>query len=551
MRPVGPKDLVGIVLQPIEAVSSTLERKLGLFSVIIISLSAMIGSGLFVLPSLAYAMVGGGVWLAYVLAALVVIPGAISQSELASAMPTSGGSFVFIERTFGPLFGTIAGLGLWASFLLKAAFALIGFSAYLMFVQGYLGTDVSAIQAALSMLVLIGIVNILGMKRIKAVQTPIVTLSILMLVGLTIWANVSGDADYSKARPVLQSTSDWTRMGEAAAFVLVSYAGVAKVAAIGGEIKNPGRNLPGGILTSLGIGAVLYAVLVATMVAVIPHEAFFDSNGHAIEDPVRAFAEIVGGSNVAIFAAVVAILTMTSMSLAGILAASRYLFAMSRDNLLPDMLEDVHPRYETPHIAIALTGLAMAVAILTIDVHQVAEYASGFQIMVYVLMCLSVLVLRKATPSHAWYRPEYNAPLRPFLQLFGIISGSLLLYFMGMEAVIGAATAAVVGWLIYQSYGKKHQSHKVSPWETFRLMSTDPQRAESRRRASAFFAADTWGNNLLTLRQFMSCVDALGMEYEDVDTLRDYFHAADDNSDGLIHLEQFLMALETMASDES
>ncbi len=550
MRPVGPKDLVGIVLQPIEAVSSTLERKLGLFSVIIISLSAMIGSGLFVLPSLAYAMVGGGVWLAYVFAALVVIPGAISQSELASAMPTSGGSFVFIERTFGPLFGTIAGLGLWASFLLKATFALIGFSAYLMFVQGYLGTDVSAIQAALIMLVLIAIVNILGMKRIKAVQTPIVTLSILLLIGLTIWANVSGDADYSKARPVLQSTSDWTKMGEAAAFVLVSYAGVAKVAAIGGEIKDPGRNLPGGILTSLGIGAVLYAVLVATMVAVIPHDAFFDYNGHAIEDPVRAFAEVVGGSNVAIFAAVVAILTMTSMSLAGILAASRYLFAMSRDNLLPDLLEDVHPRYETPHIAIALTGLAMAVALLTIDVHQVAKYASGFQIMVYVLMCMSVLVLRKATPSHAWYQPEYNAPFRPLLQLFGIISGSLLLYFMGMEAVIGAATAAIVGWLIYQGYGKKHQSHKVSPWETFRLMSTDPRRAESRRRASAFFAADTWGNNLLTLRQFMSCVNALDMECEDVDTLRDYFHAADENGDGLIHLEQYLMALETMASDE-
>jgi len=82
------------------------------------------------------------------------------------------------------------------------------------------------------------------------------------------------------------------------------------------------------------------------------------------------------------------------------------------------------------------------------------------------------------------------------------------------------------------------------------MMSSDPRRAESRRRASAFFAADTWGNKLLTLRQFMSCVDALGMEYGDTDNLRDYFHAADENGDGLIHLEQYLMALETMASDE-
>ena len=179
MRPEGPQGLAGIVLTPIEAVSTTLERRLGFFSVVIISLSAMIGSGLFVLPSLAFEMVGGGAWLAYVLAALVVIPGALNKSELASAMPTSGGSYVYIERVFGPMYGTMTGLALWASFLLKAAFALIGFSAYLMFVQSYLGTDVSDIQAALGMLALITVINVLGLKRIKSVQTPVLTLSLI------------------------------------------------------------------------------------------------------------------------------------------------------------------------------------------------------------------------------------------------------------------------------------------------------------------------------------------------------------------------------------
>ena len=163
---MSPKRLVGIVLQPIEETSGTLERRLGLFSVIIISLSAMIGSGLFVLPSLAYAEVGGGAWLAYVIAALVVIPGAISKSELASAMPTSGGSYVYIERVFGPLFGTMMGLALWASFLLKAAFALIGFSAYLMFVQAEYGEYVTSLEAALGMLVIISMVNILSLIHI-------------------------------------------------------------------------------------------------------------------------------------------------------------------------------------------------------------------------------------------------------------------------------------------------------------------------------------------------------------------------------------------------
>ena len=137
MRDYSPEDLAGISLSPTKMESDKLERKLGLFSVIIISLSSMIGSGLFLLPSLAMIEMGGGespvggVWLAYLLAAFVVLPSAISKSELATAMPSSGGSYLYVERAFGPLIGTISGLGLWANFMLKSAFALIGFKAYL------------------------------------------------------------------------------------------------------------------------------------------------------------------------------------------------------------------------------------------------------------------------------------------------------------------------------------------------------------------------------------------------------------------------------------
>jgi amino acid transporter len=504
----------------------------------------MIGSGLFVLPSLAYAEVGGGAWLAYVLAALVVIPGALSKSELASAMPTSGGSYVFLERIFGPLVGSMTGVALWASFLLKAAFALIGFSAYLAVVQAEFGTEYTDIATALGMLVIISIVNILGIKKVKVVQTPIVAISVLMLLVLTVWSIVSGEADFSRATPTLDTQDDWMAMGETAALVLVSYAGVTKVAAIGGEIKDPGKNLPEGIMTSLVIGVVLYAVIVATMIAVIPEEGFVDASGHPIEDPVRAFAQEIAGNDAALLASIVAILTMTSMSLAGILAASRYLFAMARDGLLPESLEDVHGRFETPHLAIILTAIMMAVALVTIDVHAVAEYASGFQIMAYVMMCLSVLVIRKAMPSHAWYQPEYDAPLRPFTQFFGIVSGISLLWLMGTEAGIGAVTAAIVGFAIFQSYGRKHHNIEITPWETFRIMFTNPDAAEHRRRLAAFHAADLESTNHLNLREFIGAMRALGYDKQDFSKrsrpLRDYFHAADDDGDGIIDIDEFL-----------
>ena len=128
-----PSKLVNFVYRPIEVLSDTLERKLGLASVVIISLSAMLGSGLFVLPALVMLDMGGGtaplagIWLAYLLAAIAILPAAVSKGELSTAMPSSGGSYVYIERTYGPLLGTVSGIGLWGASMLKSAFALIGF----------------------------------------------------------------------------------------------------------------------------------------------------------------------------------------------------------------------------------------------------------------------------------------------------------------------------------------------------------------------------------------------------------------------------------------
>ena len=200
----GPKDLLGIVLTPTEAVSDDLERKLGLFSVIIISLSAMIGSGLFVLPALAMLEMGGGtnpvggVWLAYLVAAFLVIPGAVSKSELSTAMPSSGGSYVYVEKTFGPLIGTIAGLGLWANFMLKSAFALIGFKAYLWVIEDIIGVDINIETAAIFLLLIIVIINILGVKRIKKIQTPIVMFSAFYLLSVCAYAVLTQDLDWGR-----------------------------------------------------------------------------------------------------------------------------------------------------------------------------------------------------------------------------------------------------------------------------------------------------------------------------------------------------------------
>ena len=128
-----------------------LKRSLSLPYVIAISIGGMLGSGIFVLPGLASSITGPSVWLAYLLGAICVLPAALSKSELATAMPSSGGTYVYIERAFGPLFGTISGIGLWLSLLLKSSFALIGLSAYL--------SVLIKIDSAIAQLVAIGFLN--------------------------------------------------------------------------------------------------------------------------------------------------------------------------------------------------------------------------------------------------------------------------------------------------------------------------------------------------------------------------------------------------------
>ena len=469
MDRLSPKEVMGIVLQPLEMVSETLERKLGLFSVVILSLSAMLGSGLFVLPSLAMMELGGGdsplggIWLAYLFAGLVILPGAISKSELASAMPSSGGAYVYIEKTFGPIIGTISGLGLWANFMLKSAFALIGFRAYLWVLEGILEISINLDYAVMIMLALIVGVNILGAKSIKKVQTPVVLVSVTYLIFLCFWALATTELNWDAALSRDAFGADWNSFSSTAALVFVSYIGVTKLAAVGGEIKNPSQNMPKGILISLFFSIFLYVFVTLTMAITVDPMSYVES-GHAREDPIYVFALGVGGKTIATIAATFAAITVLSGALAGIMAASRFLFAMARDNLLPTLFENVHSRFDTPHWAIVGTGISMAAAIMYLPVHDVAELASGFNIMVFIAINACVLVLRTSAKSH-WYEPEWKSPLFPFLQIFGILGGLVLIYAMGMKAVVGGLAASIIGVIIYQSYGKKYAHSSITPWE--------------------------------------------------------------------------------------
>ena len=537
-------DIGGVVSD----VKIQLERSLNLIGVIIISLAAMIGSGLFVLPSFAAAVMGPGIWLAFLLAGLVVLPGAISKSELASTMPESGGSYVYIERTFGPLLGTISGLGLWASFLLKSAFALVGFSAYMYAVTTYFDTSMDTMTVAMGALVLITILNIFGIKKVKSFQTPILAITTILLLIICVIQLFDPNTDFSRPidGAVNVTNDDPQLLVEAAALVFVAFAGIIKVGAIGGEVKNPQKNLPYGILWSLLLVTILYCAVTFIMMASVDGTWWLNEDGTTREDPVYAFVDAVTDTRVGIAIAFLAILTMISGALSGVLASSRFLFAMARDNLLPQSLEDVNIRYETPHWAIIITGLTMAVCLVVLPVKDVAKLASGFQIMVFMMINLCLIVLRSAVASHDWYNPTFKSPFYPWLQIWGIFAGGVLVYMMGSKAIIGGFGAVVIGLATYSIYGSKHYLARKTPYQTFKQMFSN---TELKTRLAAFHAADIGASNHLTLSEFISAMKALKFDFSN-DEYRVLFHKADTDNNGVIDIDEFLSSVEQIDEEE-
>ena len=537
--------LKGVVSGDIDSVKEeikiTLKRTIGLMGVVIISLSAML-PGIFVTPTFAAEIMGAGIWLAFLLAASVVLPGALSKSELSSAMPSSGGSYVFLERTYGPMVGTISGLGLWASFLLKSAFALIGFSAYFVAVTTFFDFEISMYTLSLSALVLITIINILGVSKIKAIQTPIVITTVVLLVFICIASLFSENFDPSIPFDGAFDTDIWT-LAETSAFVFVAYAGVTKVAAIGGEVKNPERNLPAGIMLSLLIATILYSAIAFLMMASIPGE-WWIVDGKVVEDPIYVFAKSVVNTKFGIFAAILSVLTMISMALAGIMASSRFLFAMARDNLLPQPLENVNAKFETPHIPILVTGVAMGLAIVFVDLKDVVKLASGFKIMIFIMINTCVIVLRQTSEKHDW-DPAYKSPMYPYIQLWGIIAGVVLIILMGSKAYIGGSVAIVVGLFTYYLYGRKHYIHSSNstPIKTFKEQFQNPTKVEHNRRLAAFHAADFGGKNHLNIREFQNALKSLGFKFTS-DESRLIFHKGDSNEDGVIDIDEFIDTFE-------
>jgi len=418
-----------------------LQRTLSLPGAIAVSIGGML-SGIFVLPGLAVGITGSSVWLAFLVASVCILPAVLSKSELATAMPKSGGTYVYIERAFGPLFGTVAGIGLWLSLLLKSAFSLVGLSAYLYVL---IEVDASSTKGiALIALLIILLLNVFGVKKVEKTQLVIVSISVMSLIAIIFLGANSFDSRLLD--PVFSDGSSGFIAG--VAFLYISYAGVTKIAAVAGEIKSPEKNLPRTMIISLFLITTVYVFVALVLVGNI--EASVLSTDIK---PIHTLFQSIGGNTFGYIAGVVGVITLLSMANSGVLASSRFPFAMGKDRLMPGFLGSVSSKFMTPIPAILTTSGLIALAIIYLDVVKIAKLASAFKVLMFIFNELSVIVLRETNAQ--WYNPSFRSPLYPYVQIFGIVSGIVLLTFLGIMPLLSVFGVFALGFFIFLLYGSK------------------------------------------------------------------------------------------------
>jgi basic amino acid/polyamine antiporter, APA family len=399
------------------------QRSLGLFTVFSLAAGAMISSGLFVLPGIAFAEAGPAVVLSYLIAGLVTIPVVMVKAELSTAMPRSGGGYLFIERSMGPLFGTVAGLADWLAITLKATFALIGL--------GTIGTllipgpDTLVLKlTACGFGLFFTALNLRGARESGRLQVALVVGLLMILVYFI--AEGLPSVDGQRFFPF--TPRGWRSVFAVTGMVFVSYGGLTSVATVSGEIRDPARNLPRGMFLAFGIVNLLYVLTVGAVVGLVPAAELSGSL-----TPVALAARAIFGGVGLVLIEVAAFLAFATTANSGILAASRGPMAMSMDGLIPACFARTSERSGVPVAAVLATSGSILALIVALDVEGLVKTASTMMLLLFLLEGLALIVLRLSRVQN--YKPTYRVPLFPLLPALPLFLYVFLIMEMGWVAL--------------------------------------------------------------------------------------------------------------------
>ena len=430
-----------------------LERTLGLAGGLAIGIGTMIGAGIFVFPGLAGAEVGTAATASFAIGGFIALLVALPTSELATAMPKSGGGYYFISRGLGTLAGTVVGLSLWLGLVFATAFYLVGLGYYALDALAEIGIVVGAssgvIVSALAVLFGIGftVLNVTGTENAAKLQNGIVALLLSMLTVFLAFGLLDAFGFVDAGTPPGEAANVWevVPIMSVAALVFTSYLGFAQVATVAGEMKQPGRNLPLAMIGSVVIVTVMYVLTIFVSTSVFTQDALAAAGETAMVEVGR---QLLGAAGALVIIAGGLLATMSSAN-ASILSTSRAIYGVSKDALLPREASRINLKYGTPHVALGMAGGPVIALAATRQVQLLAEVASFLHLIMYGLMCVALLAIRRDEPE--WYDPDFQVPGGAVIPVVGALASFGLIAFMNLRSIlVGSGVILVtVGWYLY------------------------------------------------------------------------------------------------------
>jgi basic amino acid/polyamine antiporter, APA family len=464
-----------------------LKRTLGAFDVVMLGIGAIVGAGIFATIGTATAGdatrpgAGPALILSFVLTAVACGFAALCYAEFAAMVPISGSAYTYAYATLGELVAWIIGWDLIIEYAVGNVAVAISWGNYFktllsgfgIMIPDWISTDYRTAARipglfesaphlfgvpivfnilAFGIVALITIVLVVGIRESVSLNTGMVVIKLIVLgFFVTVGWGYTSSANWQPFAP-----NGWAGIQSGAAIVFFAYIGFDAVSTVAEECRNPGRDLPIGIIGSLVICTIIYIVVAAVFTGIIPYNVLVTKLATEQAEPLTMalqYANIPRLGN--LFVGIVAfgsVVAHTAVLLVFQLGQPRIFFSMARDGLLPPSFAKVHPRYRTPHVTTILTGVIVGVCAMFTSIDEMVDLTNIGTLFAFILVCIGILILRKRDPN----RPRaFRTPFVPAVPILGIISCGYLMMGLPWITWLRFGLWLLLGLGIYFSYGYK------------------------------------------------------------------------------------------------
>ena len=455
-----------------EAGAGTLRRELGPLALVTLGVGAVIGAGIFVLSGeVASRNAGPALTLSMVLAGIACVFAGLCYAELASMIPVAGSAYTYAYATMGELVAWVIGWDLVLEYSLSSSTVAVGWSGYAVTLLDEIGISFPArltgapgthvclpdgthvvalfnLPAILICLALTGLL-VLGIRESARVNTTIVIIKVVVLaLFVAVGVHYMNPANLHPFIP--PNTGDfgsfgWSGILRGAGVIFFAYIGFDAVSTASQEARNPGRDIPIGILVSLAICTLIYIAVGIVMTGLVPYSRL------GVASPLALAVESTGVKWLPPIVNIGAICGISSVILVNMLAQSRIFYSMSRDGLLPPLFSKLHPRFRTPHVTTTITGVIIAIASGLFPISVLGQLVSMGTLLAFAIVCAGVLILRRTEPATT--RP-FRTPGMPWVPAIGTLICFYLMSGLPLATWIRLFVWLAIGLSIYIGYGR-------------------------------------------------------------------------------------------------